>query len=150
MKKNLQIIAITGPTATGKTSLACFCRLVALLPALEEMHWAFNASDLVISRSGGSTVAELNAFGKYSVVIPYPFAAELHQDDNADYLVSLGAAEKVNNSDLSSNVALEILERLSSRNDLALVGAESILPGAWDGAKNMLNIIDENVESKAQ
>ena len=150
--KKIQLIQLTGAGEFeamskfyGETEFP-----LLLLPSLDEMHWAFNAADLVISRSGGSTVAELNAFGKYSVVIPYPFAAELHQDDNADYLVSLGAAEKVNNGDLSNAVALEILERLSSRSDLALVGAESILPGAWDGAKNMLNIIDENTGSKAQ
>ena len=150
--KKIQLIQLTG--AGEFEAMAKFYGEpefpLLLLPKLEEMHWAFNAADLVISRSGGSTVAELNAFGKYSVVIPYPFAAELHQDDNADYLASLGAAEKVNNKDLNGDVALEILSRLSSRNDLSVAGADSILPGAWDGAENVLKIIDENCGDKAQ
>ena len=117
-----------------------------LLPGLAEMHWAYNAADLVICRSGGSTVAELNAFGKYAVVVPYPFASELHQDDNADYLVTLKAAEKVNNADLNETMALELLERLYAQGDLAELGKSSIQPQAWLGAENMLKIIDETLE----
>lgn len=119
-----------------------------LLPGLAEMHWAYNAADLVICRSGGSTVAELNAFGKYAVVVPYPFAAELHQDDNADYLVTLGAAEKINNADLSEFMALELLERLYAQGDFAELGRKSIQPEAWLGAENMLKIIDKTLEEK--
>ena len=117
-----------------------------LLPSLAEMHWAYNAADLVICRSGGSTVAELNAFGKYAVVVPYPFASELHQDDNADYLATLKAAEKVNNADLNETMALELLERLYAQGDLAELGKSSIQPQAWLGAENMLKIIDETLE----
>ncbi len=117
-----------------------------LLPGLAEMHWAYNAADLVICRSGGSTVAELNAFGKYAVVVPYPFAAELHQDDNADYLATLGAAEKVNNADLNEAMTLELLERLYAQGDLVELGKKSIRPEAWLGAENMLKIIDKTLE----
>ena len=115
-----------------------------LLPGLAEMHWAFYAADLAICRSGGSTVAELNAFGKYAVLIPYPFAAELHQDDNANYLATLGAAEVVGNSALDTASALAILERLCADDKVAEKGRKSILPAAWDGAENLLNLIDEN------
>jgi DNA invertase Pin-like site-specific DNA recombinase len=44
----------------------------------------------------------------------------------------------------------EILSRLSNRHDLAVAGEESILPGAWDGAENVLKIIDESCGDKAQ
>ena len=144
---NIQLIHLTGAgefEAVSKFHADTDCP-VLLLPSLAEMHWAFQAADLVISRSGGSTVAELNAFGKYAVVVPYPFAAELHQDDNADYLVTLGAAEKVNNSDLTENLAMEILERLYKQKDIAETGKKSIRSDAWDGAENMLELIDEIV-----
>lgn len=144
---NIQLIHLTGAgefEAVSKFHADTGCP-VLLLPSLAEMHWAFQAADLVISRSGGSTVAELNAFGKYAVVVPYPFAAELHQDDNADYLVTLGAAEKVNNSDLTKNLAMEILERLYKQKDIAETGKKSIRSDAWDGAENMLELIDEIV-----
>lgn len=144
---NIQLIHLTGAgefEAVSKFHANTVCP-VLLLPGLAEMHWAFQAADLVISRSGGSSVAELNAFGKYAVVIPYPFAAEYHQDDNADYLVTLQAAEKVNNSDLSEELAMEIIERLYKQSNIAQLGEKSIRPDAWCGAENMLKLIDEEI-----
>lgn len=149
--KNIQLIQLT-----GAGEFDAVARLhgepdfpLLLLPGLSEMHWAFQAADLVICRSGGSTVAELNAFGKYAVVVPYPYAAELHQDDNADYLVTLNAAEKVNNSDLDDVMALELLERLyNNRKAIAESGRKSIRPEAWLGAENMLDIIDKTLEEE--
>lgn len=119
---------------------------VLLLASLSEMHWAYNAADLVVARSGGSSVAEINAFGKYAVLVPYPFAAELHQDDNANYLKTLGAAEIIKNDDLTADAALAILERLYNKKDLQEVGKKASRSDAWNGAENMLKLIDTTLE----
>ena len=74
--------------------------------------------------------------------MPYPYAAELHQDDNADYLVTLQAACKLDNDSLNEAQALELLEKLYRQADLAQLGADSVQPGAWQGAENLLKIID--------
>ncbi|MBE6368018.1 MAG: UDP-N-acetylglucosamine--N-acetylmuramyl-(pentapeptide) pyrophosphoryl-undecaprenol N-acetylglucosamine transferase [Lentisphaerae bacterium] len=141
---NIQLIHLTG--AGEYASVAAFHAEekypLLQLPGLSEMHWAYNAADLVIARSGGSSVAEINAFGKYAVVVPYPYAAELHQDDNADYLVTLQAACKLDNDSLSEAQALELLEKLYRQADLAQLGADSVQPEAWQGAENLLMIID--------
>ena len=115
---------------------------VLLLASLGEMHLAYNAADLVIARSGGSSVAEINAFGKYAVLVPYPFAAELHQDDNANYLKTLGAAEIIKNDLLTADLAFETLERLYLKKDLQPVGKNASRSDAWNGAENMLKLID--------
>jgi UDP-N-acetylglucosamine--N-acetylmuramyl-(pentapeptide) pyrophosphoryl-undecaprenol N-acetylglucosamine transferase len=60
---------------------------------------AFGASDLVICRSGASTLGELPAAGLPAVLVPYPF---VHQDENADFLVRHGAAHKLNDGELLS------------------------------------------------
>ena len=62
-----------------------------VVEASEEMEIFYSAADLVICRSGGSTVAELSIFAKFAILIPYPFATDSHQDDNASYYCSSGA-----------------------------------------------------------
>ena len=59
---------------------------------LEDMPAQFAASDLILARSGASTVAELAASGKPSLLVPFPQAADDHQRKNAEVLVEGGAA----------------------------------------------------------
>jgi UDP-N-acetylglucosamine--N-acetylmuramyl-(pentapeptide) pyrophosphoryl-undecaprenol N-acetylglucosamine transferase len=59
---------------------------------LDDMPRRFEAADLVLARSGASTVAELAASGKPSLLIPFPQAADDHQRRNAEVLVRADAA----------------------------------------------------------
>ena len=59
---------------------------------LDDMPRRFEAADLVLSRSGASTVAELAAAGKPSLLVPFPQAADDHQRKNAEAMVAAGAA----------------------------------------------------------
>ena len=141
---HVQLIHLTGAgefkTMNKFHAESAFPNLI--LPSLGEMHWAYSAADLVLARSGGSSVAEINAFGKYAVVVPYPFAAELHQDDNAQYLATLGAAEVVSNAALEEQSAYELLLKLYQHGDLRQAGAAAVRPEAWDGAERLLELID--------
>ncbi len=56
------------------------------------MHLALAAADVVVSRAGASTLAELTALGKPSVLLPYPYHRDRHQHANAQVLVDAGAA----------------------------------------------------------
>ena len=55
----------------------------AVVPYIHDMAGAYAAADLVISRAGATTVAELAVCGKRAVLIPFPFAADNHQEYNA-------------------------------------------------------------------
>jgi len=79
---------------------------------LDDMPKRFADADLILCRSGASTVAELAASGKASVLVPFPGAADDHQLWNAEVLASAGAAElRVQGSDEAMKVSL--LEDLS-------------------------------------
>ncbi|MEW6252399.1 MAG: UDP-N-acetylglucosamine--N-acetylmuramyl-(pentapeptide) pyrophosphoryl-undecaprenol N-acetylglucosamine transferase [Planctomycetota bacterium] len=57
-----------------------------------EMWDALAVADVVVSRAGGSTLAELTALGKPSILLPYPYHRDQHQMANARVLVDAGAA----------------------------------------------------------
>jgi UDP-N-acetylglucosamine--N-acetylmuramyl-(pentapeptide) pyrophosphoryl-undecaprenol N-acetylglucosamine transferase len=59
---------------------------------IEDMPAAFAQADLVVCRSGASTVAEITAAGKPAIFVPFPRAADDHQRVNAEALASEGAA----------------------------------------------------------
>jgi UDP-N-acetylglucosamine--N-acetylmuramyl-(pentapeptide) pyrophosphoryl-undecaprenol N-acetylglucosamine transferase len=67
----------------------------------DDMAAQYASADLVICRAGATTVAEITALGKASVLIPYPYAADDHQTWNARRLVAAGAAEMVAEEQLS-------------------------------------------------
>ena len=63
-----------------------------VLDYLDGMGDAIAAADLVVSRAGATTIAELTALGAPAVVVPYPYATDDHQTRNAEALVTHGAA----------------------------------------------------------
>jgi UDP-N-acetylglucosamine--N-acetylmuramyl-(pentapeptide) pyrophosphoryl-undecaprenol N-acetylglucosamine transferase len=67
---------------------------------IEDMPGAFARADLVLCRSGASTVAEITAAGKPAVFVPFPHAADDHQRVNAEVLARHGAAVVVEESKL--------------------------------------------------
>jgi UDP-N-acetylglucosamine--N-acetylmuramyl-(pentapeptide) pyrophosphoryl-undecaprenol N-acetylglucosamine transferase len=60
---------------------------------IQDMAEAYARSDLVVSRAGAGAVFELAALGKPSILIPFPFAANNHQETNARVLAEAGGAE---------------------------------------------------------
>lgn len=85
------------------------CRVV---PFIEDMAAAYRWADLVICRSGASTVSELAAAGLPAILIPYPHHSDQQQLHNANWLVNGGAACLLEQSDLSVSRLLELLLEL--------------------------------------
>lgn len=68
---------------------------VKVVAYTEDMAWAMSAADLIVSRAGASTLAEILALGRASILMPYPFHRDQHQVANARCLSDVGAAELV-------------------------------------------------------
>jgi UDP-N-acetylglucosamine--N-acetylmuramyl-(pentapeptide) pyrophosphoryl-undecaprenol N-acetylglucosamine transferase len=78
-------------------------------PFLFEMHREMKSADLVVCRAGATTLAELTASGRPSLLIPLPTATDDHQRRNALALVSQGAARLLEQRDLNGErLAAEI------------------------------------------
>jgi UDP-N-acetylglucosamine--N-acetylmuramyl-(pentapeptide) pyrophosphoryl-undecaprenol N-acetylglucosamine transferase len=85
---------------------------VDVMPFLFDMPTALRAADLVVSRSGAMTLAELTVCGKPAVLIPFPNAIYQHQAHNADILKKAGAALVIPQGELSGAKLAEIIGAL--------------------------------------
>jgi len=81
---------------------------------IDDMPSLFSQADLLICRSGASTVAEITAAGKPAVFVPFPRAADDHQRRNAEALVSAGAALMLEESNLSRESLVQAVSALFS------------------------------------
>jgi|HubBroStandDraft_6_1064221.scaffolds.fasta_scaffold76841_2 UDP-N-acetylglucosamine--N-acetylmuramyl-(pentapeptide) pyrophosphoryl-undecaprenol N-acetylglucosamine transferase len=79
---------------------------------IKDMAAAYGDADLVIGRAGATTVAELAIAGKPAVFIPYPFAADNHQELNAREMAERGAALMFRQSDLTADTLADALRPL--------------------------------------
>ena len=74
-----------------------------------EIYNIFDKADLIISRSGGSTVSEISAAGRPSILIPFPFSAEDHQKENALEFQKNNACVLLEQKDLNEKILLDKL-----------------------------------------
>ena len=104
---------------------------------IEKMEYAYQAADVVISRSGAMSVTELCVVGKPVVFIPFPFAAEDHQTVNAQQLENNNAAIMIKDADANSTLIDTIIELLNNEEkqnemsnnlkELAITNADKVI-----------------------
>jgi len=84
-------------------------------PFLFAMDREIKSADLVVCRAGATTIAELTAAGRAAVLVPLPTAADDHQRKNAEVLAGAGAAEVMDQKDLSgAALAARIVQLVAS------------------------------------
>ena len=81
-----------------------------LVPFIDDMARAYADADLVICRSGATTVTEIAAIGAAALFVPFPHAVDDHQTTNARFLVDQGAGWLLQQRDLSAEGLAELLQ----------------------------------------
>jgi len=109
-------------------------------PFIDDMASAYHSSDLVICRAGASTVAELAALGKPALFIPFPFAANNHQELNARYVADRGGGEVMLEKDLDGeSLARKIRHYEANRDALKDMSIRASALGRPDAAEAMVD-----------
>ena len=109
--------------------------------AYVDMPLALASADLVISRSGASSIAEITGVGLASILFPYPYAYADHQTKNAAYLVEQGAAVLCNDSDTTPEMLAGIISDLrSSPGKLSAMASASAALGKPDAAHRVAEV----------
>lgn len=117
---------------------------IIIKPYLYNMEDALAAADLIVCRAGATTLAEITAKGLPSILVPYPFAAENHQEYNARALESHGAALVIKDSELTGGLlAGQVRELLQDRDRLRAMGQASLSLGRPEALELILRSMEE-------
>lgn len=132
-KNNLKINHIHGYGGMGKDSFPQAIKeagiplksgRLRITEYINDMDVCLAAADLVICRSGASTLAELEAAGKASILIPSPIVAGNHQYHNAMVLGKAGAAVVIEQKDVTNDKIIAEIENLYNSSDKVEIMSE--------------------------
>lgn len=156
VKNNLRINHIHGYGGMGKDTFPQAMKdagiplksdRLRITEYINDMNVCLAAADLVICRSGASTLAELEAAGKASILIPSPIVAGNHQYHNAMVLGKAGAAVVIEQKDVTNEKIISEIEKLYNDPDRVQVMSDSASKlHLGDTNKRILDVIDKLYE----
>lgn len=114
---------------------------------IDDMAHAYAAADLVISRAGAITLAEITAVGKPAIVVPYPFATGDHQRANAELLRKAGALEIIIDQELEAQGLASRIMELRNTGKLSAMSKASRDCGRVDAAAALACIVERYAAS---
>jgi len=110
---------------------------------LRNMEDAYAACDLAVCRAGATTLAEITARGIPSILIPYPYSAEGHQEKNAAWFQQKGAGVMILDSEVNEKLAVTIAELIDDEAALAGMAEKCRALGRPDALNEIVNVILE-------
>lgn len=123
---------------------------VIIKPFIHNMPAVLAGMDLVVSRAGATTLAEITALGIPSILIPSPYVTNNHQENNARTLSEKGAAILLEEKDLTSRKLVELIDEIMmDESKRKLMGRKAKSLGVPDSAARLYRIMQELVETKA-
>lgn len=113
------------------------------LKFIENMEYAYSASDLIISRAGAIAISELCLVGKPTILVPSPNVAEDHQTKNAKALTEKNAAILVKDNEIIVNIFNKSIELLNDENQKSLLSSNIKKMGMPEATENIVNEIEK-------
>jgi UDP-N-acetylglucosamine--N-acetylmuramyl-(pentapeptide) pyrophosphoryl-undecaprenol N-acetylglucosamine transferase len=118
--------------------------IVRLVGYLARMELGYACADLVVSRAGATTVAELTVCGLPALLIPYPHATGRHQEANARALQGAGAAAMMPDDQLSAeSLAERLAAMMGDAERLRVMAERSLAFGRPDAAERLADLVTE-------
>jgi UDP-N-acetylglucosamine--N-acetylmuramyl-(pentapeptide) pyrophosphoryl-undecaprenol N-acetylglucosamine transferase len=144
-RSDLQVVLITGPAHRDLIERALpVGEALAVRPFgfIERMELAYACADLVVSRSGATTVAELTVSALPSLLIPYPYATGRHQEANARAVQRAGAAGVLLDDQVTGeSLADRILSLIDNPERLRSMGEQARTFGRPDAAERLADLV---------
>lgn len=117
---------------------------------IEDMGAAYAAADIVVCRAGATSIAELTALGRPSVLVPYPHATRDHQMHNARALAQVGGAQVIEDGELTGRRLVDTVEPWIADADARSGAARAArIFGRRDAAFQVARLVLEQVQAAA-
>lgn len=106
-------------------------------------------ADLIISRSGATSVAEIKASGRAAILIPFPFAADDHQMKNARAMEEEKAAVVISNSELNGQLLADtVLKLIGDLERLKEIEANARRIAILDAEERIVDLVERAIDRK--
>lgn len=148
LRSRLRIVQQCRPESIDRvrTSYVKAGVVAEMAPFFADMPRRIAAAHLVIGRSGASTVAELAAIGRPSILVPYPYAADDHQTANARAFEATGACIVMPHASFTADTLADHLVSLTDEPErLAAMAAAAHAAGRPDAAARLADVVSELV-----
>lgn len=145
-RDRVRIIHQVGPKASGETAEAFGATGLEgeIVPFIQDVAGAMSQADLLLSRSGASTVSEIAAAGRPAILVPFPFAADDHQLRNAESFARAGGGVVIEEKDLTGDrLAREVLALAAEPDRLCRMGGCARTLAKPGAAKRAVEILEE-------
>jgi len=143
-----QVIWQTGETDKGSAANVPQHPDIKVMTYVDRMDLGYAAADVVVCRSGATTLAELTRLGKPAVLVPYPYAAANHQELNANALVEAGAAVMLKDALLQKELTAAVRRLMTDAGARAAMAKKSIALGRPDAGAVIAGRIFSMVEQR--
>jgi UDP-N-acetylglucosamine--N-acetylmuramyl-(pentapeptide) pyrophosphoryl-undecaprenol N-acetylglucosamine transferase len=118
-------------------------------PFFNDFYEQYASADLIVSRAGATTVAEIKAAGRASILIPLPYAADDHQSKNAKAMVEEQAAEMISNAELNGKrMADQIRVMISNPGRLEQIETNARRIAILDAEQRIVNLVEAAIQKK--
>jgi UDP-N-acetylglucosamine--N-acetylmuramyl-(pentapeptide) pyrophosphoryl-undecaprenol N-acetylglucosamine transferase len=115
-----------------------------------DFHEQYANADLIVARSGATTVAEIKAAGRAAILIPFPFATDDHQTKNARAMVEENAAVLISNADLNGErLADTIRQLLNDPARLNEIETNARRIAILDAETRIVNLVESAIERRS-
>jgi UDP-N-acetylglucosamine--N-acetylmuramyl-(pentapeptide) pyrophosphoryl-undecaprenol N-acetylglucosamine transferase len=115
----------------------------------QDMAGVYRKADLVISRAGATTLAELAVVGVPALLIPYPYAADDHQLTNGRYFEEGGGARVLTESELTGEkLAAEVRRLVGDRSGLGQMATQMKKLGRPEAAERIIDVCLQMIATK--
>ncbi|MCL4079105.1 undecaprenyldiphospho-muramoylpentapeptide beta-N-acetylglucosaminyltransferase [Coriobacteriia bacterium Es71-Z0120] len=154
----LQVVHVAGRIEAASVAEAMAAALSAsdgryqLHEYIDDMGSAIAAADVIVSRAGATSLAEITAIGRAAVLVPYPYATDDHQTLNARAVAAAGAALVVPDAELDGEAFVDAVMRLVSdarlREEMAAASAKLGRPDAGERVAALVHEVVARAQRK--